>query len=87
MTTTDYYVKGYGCQNGCWKEVMHRQFVYPRPDMKVYSNKSKDNVCLGDSATIYVNGGKTYSWSTGATDSILKVIPNPILPMDYDRDR
>jgi hypothetical protein len=57
---------------------MHRQFVYPTPDMKVYSNKSKDNVCLGDSATIYVNGGKTYSWSTGATDSILKVIPpNP----------
>jgi hypothetical protein len=74
LTTTDYFVKGTDA-NGCSKEVMHRQFVYPRPDMKVYSNKSKDNVCLGDSATIYVNGGKTYSWSTGATDSILKVIP------------
>ena len=74
MTTTDYYVKGTD-QNGCWKEVMHRQFVYPTPEMIVYSNKKNDNVCLGDSATIYVNGGKTYSWSTGSTDSILKLIP------------
>ena len=74
MTTTDYYVKGTD-QNGCAKEVMHRQFVYPMPDMKVYSNKFQDNVCLGDSATIYVNGGKTYSWSTGVIDSVIKVIP------------
>ena len=74
LSTTDYYVKGTDV-NGCSKEVMHRQFVYPSPDMKVYSNKFKDNVCLGDSATIYVNGGKTYSWSTGASDSILRVTP------------
>ena len=75
LATTDYYVKGTNA-NGCWKEVMHRQFVYPSPDMKVYSNKAKDNVCLGDSATIYVNGGKTYSWSTGVTDSIIRITPN-----------
>ena len=74
QTTTDYYVMGTDI-NGCKKEVMHRQYVYPKPNMTVYSNKKGDNVCLGDSATIYVNGGKTYRWSTGATDSVLKVIP------------
>jgi hypothetical protein len=74
MTTTDYYVKGTD-NNGCSKEVMHRQFVYPTPNMRVYSNKFNDNICLGDSATIYVNGGKTYNWSTGVTDSIIVIIP------------
>lgn len=74
MTTTDYIVRGTDL-NGCSKEIVHRQFVYPMPDMKVYSNKRDDNICLGDSATIYVNGGKTYSWSTGSTASIIKTIP------------
>lgn len=74
MTTTDYYVTGKDI-NGCSKEVIYRQFVYPTPNIKVKSNKTKDNICLGDSAIIYVNGGKTYNWSTGSSDSIIKIIP------------
>lgn len=74
LTTTQYSVVGTD-NKGCKKEVIHTQYVYPRPDMHVYSNKYMDNVCLGDSATVYVNGGKTYTWSTGSTDSIIKIIP------------
>jgi hypothetical protein len=73
-TTTDYYVIGIDV-NGCFKQVMHRQYVYPKPNIKVFSNKFKDNICLGDSAIIYVNGGKTYNWSNGSSDSVIKITP------------
>lgn len=60
-----------GCSN--WKE--YTLIVNPQPEVYVYSNKRKDNVCLGDSAIIYSNGAKSYLWNTGEKDSVIVLSP------------
>lgn len=74
LTSTIYTVKGTD-NNQCSKEVSYKLFVYPRTDVIVYSNKFQNNVCLGDSATVYVNGAKNYIWAQGSTDSIISLVP------------
>lgn len=73
-TTTIYTVTGID-SNNCKATMNARVVVNPRPTLTVYSNKYLDNVCLGDSAILYSNGAKTYSWDIGSSDSVLRVKP------------
>lgn len=75
LTSTIYTVVGKNATTGCSKEASYKLFVYPRTDITVYSNKFQDNVCLGDSATIFVNGAKNYIWDNGSKDSIISFVP------------
>ena len=60
---------------GCSTEKSITTIVNPKTFVGVFSNKYKDFICGGDSAFIFATGAKTYQWSTGSTDSILKVTP------------
>lgn len=46
--------------------------VTPAPTATITGNT---NICQGQSTTLTVSGGKTYSWSNGSTDSVLVVSP------------
>jgi hypothetical protein len=74
-TSTQYKVVGTD-NKGCRNTKILNLIVNPQPNVYVFSNKRKDNVCLGDSATIYVNGAKDYTWNTGKTDSVIVLTPN-----------
>lgn len=73
-TSTVYSVLGTD-SNNCVASISSRVVVNPKPELTVYSNKYLDNVCLGDSAIIFVNGANTYIWDNGKTDSILRLTP------------
>ena len=69
--TTTYNVTGTDA-NGCVNVKSFGLTVNPKPELYVYSNKRRDNVCLGDSITIYSHGAKLYGWngSTPKADSL-----------------
>lgn len=71
LQNTVYQVTGTDA-NGCVNTKSYGLTVHPKPDLYVYSNKRRDNVCLGDSVTLYSNGAKLYGWngSTPKADSI-----------------
>lgn len=57
---------------GCPKDTTVKVTVNPLPTVTLSGN---NNLCPGDSTTITATGGGTYAWSTGGTNSSIKVKP------------
>lgn len=47
---------------GCVNTIETTLIVNPTPDLKVYSNRYNDILCMGDDAILYANGAKTVKW-------------------------
>jgi hypothetical protein len=69
--TTNYVV--YGFNGSCASSVSVVQNVTQNPTLTVAQTKSV--ICRGTSATLTVNGANTYTWSNGASASIVVVSP------------
>jgi hypothetical protein len=70
-STTIYSLTGtsqYGCVNGGTVEVLVNSNV-----LTISPNTS---ICVGSTATIQVNGGVTYTWSSGQPFNVLNVTPS-----------
>ena len=68
---TIYFVSGtslYGCTSTKSVPVI----VNPLPSISIYGN---DNICQGDSTTLYVLGAKNYVWSSGDKTDTITVKP------------
>ena len=68
---TIYFVSGtslYGCTSTKSVPVI----VNPLPSISIYGN---DNICQGDSTTLYVLGAKSYVWSSGDNKDTITVRP------------
>jgi hypothetical protein len=72
-TNTSYTVTGTSFQ-GCNNTVtaISNVTVLPSPTL---STMSSGSICIGESATLTVSGGSTYTWSTGGTNSTEVVSP------------
>lgn len=70
-TTAGYTVTGY---NGtCSNTAVAMVTVTPVPSLSVSSTSSL--LCVGQTASLTINGATTYSWSTSATTSVIAVSP------------
>ncbi len=58
---------------GCPKDTSIKVTVTPLPSISI---SGKNTICLGDSTTLFVSGGGTYKWSTGATTSSITLAPH-----------
>ncbi|MFA6923818.1 MAG: T9SS type A sorting domain-containing protein [Bacteroidales bacterium] len=70
-TNTTYFVTGTDA-NGCTGTAQATVAIYPSPTITVNS----ESILQGQSATLCVSGGSTYSWSTTETSSCISVTPN-----------
>ncbi len=70
-STTIYTVTGKFTSNGCSNKIT-KVVKYNQPIIITYD---KLKYCTGDSATIVANGALSYTWSNGATSSIVKLKP------------
>lgn len=71
-TTTSYTLTGTSSQ-GCVNSAVTTVSVNPVPATSV--SASSPTICSGSSATLTANGGGTYLWSTGSTNTIISVTP------------
>ncbi len=55
----------------CFKDTTFTIIVDTMPNVKF---KGDTSICVGDSTTIYVSGGLTYSWTNGSTTDSVHVI-------------
>ena len=72
--TTVYTVTGMLSNTGCKSSATSTVTVQPLPNVSITS--SNDYVCAGDAATLTANGANSYTWSFGATGTILIVYPS-----------
>ena len=59
-------------KNGCPKDTTANINVTPLPSISL---AGKENICAGDSTTLFASGGGTYKWSNGASTSAVTVAP------------
>ncbi len=59
---------------GCVATFTYNQVVDPIPSLTV--NTTSNRICLGETATLSVNGAFSYFWNTGSTSSLVVVNPN-----------
>jgi PKD repeat protein len=71
-TSTSYTVSGSDSTSACLTVVIATVTVNAPPSV----NSTGDNICVGDTATLYVTGAATYSWSSGGTGSTEFVAPS-----------
>lgn len=71
VTTTTY--TAYGFNGTCGATLSVTQNVTQNPTLTVVQTKSV--ICRGTSATITVNGANTYTWSNGASASVVVLSP------------
>jgi gliding motility-associated-like protein len=57
---------------GCLRKSVETLTVSPTPTL---SFSGRDSLCAGNIFTLTVKGAMTYSWSSGSTNSVIKVLP------------
>lgn len=71
VATTNYTVTVTDA-NGCMNDTDFTVVVNPLPTVSFSGDSS---VCIGDSATVTVSGGDTYTWSTGSNNPSVTITP------------
>ncbi len=71
ITSGVYTVFASACINGCASSKTIAITVVPNPTVSV----NNQTICAGGAATLIASGASTYSWSTGATSSLIVVSP------------
>lgn len=69
---TVYTVTGYNA-SGCYSTANRTIYVNPSPSLSI---SGASVICSGQSASLIVNGGTSYTWSTGSNSGTLVVNPS-----------